>query len=89
LSRQERRKRFIAEKSALIDHNLFESDELARAQRTIKDLEDELELVKAAAAIVQWRGADYPKRKFQVAQALSSLGYREPALEIDPKIIPV
>jgi transposase len=44
-------------KQALIDHNLlpgvksFESDELARAQRTIKDLEAELELVKAAAAL--------------------------------------
>jgi transposase-like protein len=44
-------------KQALIDHDLmpgvrsFESDELARAQRTIKDLEDELELVKAAAAL--------------------------------------
>jgi transposase-like protein len=44
-------------KQALIDRNLlpgvksFESDELARAQRTIKDLEDELELVKAAAAL--------------------------------------
>ena len=44
-------------KQALIDHNLvpgvksFEVDELAKAQRTIKDLQDELELVKAAAAI--------------------------------------
>ena len=44
-------------KQALIDHDLlpgvksFENDELARAQRTIKDLQDELELVKAAAAL--------------------------------------
>jgi transposase-like protein len=44
-------------KQALIDHDLlpgvksFDVDELAKAQRTIKDLEDELELVKAAAAI--------------------------------------
>jgi transposase len=44
-------------KQALIDHDLlpgvksFESDELAQARKTIKDLESELELVKAAAAI--------------------------------------
>src|ERR1035437_9020075 len=43
-------------KQALIDDDLlpgvksFESDELAKAKRTIKDLEDELELVKAATA---------------------------------------
>jgi transposase len=42
---------------ALIDHNLlpgvksYDSDELTKAQRTIKDLQDELELVKAAAAL--------------------------------------
>ena len=44
-------------KRALIDSDLlpgvksYDSDELAKAQRTIKDLEDELELVKAAAAL--------------------------------------
>jgi transposase-like protein len=44
-------------KQALIDSDLlpgvksFDNDELAKAQRTIKDLEDELELVKAAAAL--------------------------------------
>ena len=44
-------------KQALIDNGVltgaksFDSDELAKAQRTIKDLEDELELVKAAAAL--------------------------------------
>ena len=44
-------------KQALIDHDLlpgvksFENDELAKARRTIKDLEDELALVKAATAI--------------------------------------
>ena len=44
-------------KQALIDHGLvpgtksFDVDELAKAERTIRDLEDELELVKAAAAI--------------------------------------
>ena len=44
-------------KQALIDNDLlsgvksFDSDELAKARRTIKVLEDELELVKAAAAL--------------------------------------
>ena len=44
-------------KQALIDSDIlpgvksFESDDLAKAKRTIKDLEDELELVKAAAAL--------------------------------------
>jgi transposase len=43
-------------KQALIDSDQlpgvksYDSDELAKAQRTIKDLEDELELVKVAAA---------------------------------------
>jgi transposase len=54
-------------KQALINHDLvpgvksFEVDELAQARRTIKDLEDELELVKAAAAIFNGEEPIRPK----------------------------
>jgi len=54
-------------KQALIDSDLvpgvksFEVDELAQARRTIKDLEDELELVKAAVAIFNGEEPIRPK----------------------------
>ena len=50
-------KRLGWKRQALIDHDRlsgiksFDIDELARAQRTIRDLEAELELVKAATAL--------------------------------------
>jgi hypothetical protein len=44
-----------------------------RPRRTIEELEAELEAVKAASA-VQRGGAGQPKRRCQVAEALSNLG---------------
>jgi transposase len=52
---------------ALIDvgrkpgHKSFEPDELARARRRIKDLESELELVKAASALFNGEEVVRPK----------------------------
>jgi hypothetical protein len=51
--------------------------ELAQAHRTIAELEAELEAVKAAVALFKWRGASQPKRRCQVAEGLSNLGYPE------------
>jgi transposase-like protein len=54
-------------KQALIDNDLvpgvksFEVDELAQARRTIKELEDELELAKAAVAIFNGEEPIRPK----------------------------
>jgi transposase-like protein len=55
-------------KQALVDNDLlpgvksYDSDELAKARRTIKDLEDDLELVKAAAALFYGEVPISPKR---------------------------
>lgn len=54
-------------RQALIDAGIkpgvksFEPDELQRARRRIKDLEDELELVKAASALFNGEGVVRPK----------------------------
>lgn len=56
----------------------FDGDVLAKARRTIKNLEGKLELVKAAADLFN-RVADQPKRRFQVAHSLNSLSCAERA----------
>ena len=57
----------------------LEADELAQAQRTIEELEAELEIVQGGRRALQRRGAGQPKRRCQVAQGLSNLGYSERA----------
>ncbi|HUC36358.1 MAG TPA: transposase [Acidimicrobiales bacterium] len=58
-------------KQALIDANRkpglksFEPDELARARRRIKDLEKELEMVKAASALFDGKEVVRPKGSAQ------------------------
>ena len=54
----------------------YEADPLAQARRRIKELEDELEITKAASAIFE-EGAVDPKRKYQVVRRLNNLGYPE------------
>jgi transposase-like protein len=50
------------------DIKSFEPDELARARRRIKDLEDELELVKAASALFNGEVA-FPKGSAQSSRS--------------------
>jgi hypothetical protein len=57
----------LSEREALIDAGRkpglksYEPDELARARRRIKDLEAELELVKAASALFNGKEVVRPK----------------------------
>jgi transposase-like protein len=58
---------YLWRKQALIDHDLlpgaksFDVDELAQARRTIQELEEELEITRAAAAIFNGEEPISPK----------------------------
>ena len=55
--------------------NSYEADRF-QARRRIKDLEEELKVVKAASALFD-EEEEQPKRKYQVVRGLNNLGYSE------------
>ena len=55
----------------------YEPDELARARQRIKDLEAELELVKAASALFNGEEVVRPKGSARSFKDLTDLGYSE------------